>query len=196
MSEKTIRVGIIGAGENTKTRHIPGLQALTNVKIVGVCNKSIDSAYKVAEEFSISSVYENWYDVIYDDNVDAIVIGTWPYLHAPATLLALECEKHVLCEARMAMNAEEALKLGLVNYVVPEDKLEEESNKFAQKFANLSGVILSLTKRAAMQGIDNDFEEVLQKVEYIYNREMMSTKDAQEGLQSFMEKRAPIWQNK
>jgi cyclohexa-1,5-dienecarbonyl-CoA hydratase len=94
------------------------------------------------------------------------------------------------------INAEEALKLGLVNYVVPEDKLEEESNKFAQKFASLSGVILSLTKRAAMQGIDNDFEEVLQRVEHIYNREMMSTKDAQEGLQSFMEKRKPVWQNK
>jgi cyclohexa-1,5-dienecarbonyl-CoA hydratase len=94
------------------------------------------------------------------------------------------------------INAEEALQLGLVNYVVPEDKLEEESNKFAQKFTSLSGAILSLTKRAAMQGIDNDFEEVLRRVEHIYNREMMNTKDAQEGLQSFMEKRKPVWQNK
>jgi cyclohexa-1,5-dienecarbonyl-CoA hydratase len=95
-----------------------------------------------------------------------------------------------------AVNAEEALKLGLVNYVVPEETLEEEVNKFARKFVNLSGVILGLTKRAAMQGIDNDFEQVLQKVEHIYNREMMNTKDAQEGLQSFMEKRRPVWQNK
>ncbi|MEM7394075.1 MAG: Gfo/Idh/MocA family oxidoreductase, partial [Verrucomicrobiota bacterium] len=39
---------------------------------------------------------------------DAIVIGTWPYLHKPITLAALEAGKHVMCEARMAMNAEEA----------------------------------------------------------------------------------------
>ncbi|MFQ3592278.1 MAG: Gfo/Idh/MocA family oxidoreductase, partial [Gemmataceae bacterium] len=38
----------------------------------------------------------------------AVVIGTWPYLHAPITLAALQAGKHVLTEARMAMNAAEA----------------------------------------------------------------------------------------
>jgi len=43
-----------------------------------------------------------------DDDTDAICVGTWPYMHCPVTLNALECNKHVLCEARMAMNAGEA----------------------------------------------------------------------------------------
>src|SRR3989454_7962268 len=42
------------------------------------------------------------------DDTNAICIGTWPYLHAPVTIAALARGKHVLCEARMAMNAAEA----------------------------------------------------------------------------------------
>ena len=40
--------------------------------------------------------------------LDAVVIGTWPYLHCPVTLAALAAGKHVFTEARMAMNAAEA----------------------------------------------------------------------------------------
>ena len=108
MRRETIRIGIIGAGENTKTRHLPRLQEIDGVKMISVCNRSKESGEKVAKEFDIPRVYEDWHDVIYDDDINAIVIGTWPYLHAPATLLAFEHDKHVLCEARMAMNAREA----------------------------------------------------------------------------------------
>ncbi|MBN1482234.1 gfo/Idh/MocA family oxidoreductase [candidate division KSB1 bacterium] len=111
MRKEPIRIGIIGAGENTRTRHIPGLLALDDVKIISVCNRTRESGEKVAEEFDIPRVYEHWHDVIYDDDINAIVIGTWPYLHAPATLLAFEHDKHVLCEARMAMNAQEAHRM-------------------------------------------------------------------------------------
>ncbi len=111
MRRETIRVGIIGAGANTRTRHIPGLLAMDGVKIVSVCNRSRESGERVAEEFDIPRVYEHWQDVIYDDDINAVVIGTWPYLHAPATLLAFDHDKHVLCEARMAMNAEEARRM-------------------------------------------------------------------------------------
>ncbi|KKL09331.1 hypothetical protein LCGC14_2566940, partial [marine sediment metagenome] len=122
-----IRIGIIGAGANTKLRHIPNLQAIDGVKVVGVCNRSRDSSQKVATEFGIPNIYKNWQEVILDGKVDAIVIGTWPYLHCPATLSALEGGKHVLVEARMGMNADEARKMlgasvghpELVTQVVP-----------------------------------------------------------------------------
>ena len=94
------------------------------------------------------------------------------------------------------IDAKEALRLGLVNHVVPEEKLEEEVNKLANKLLNLSGVVIKMTKRAIFQGLNRDFEEVLQKVEHIYNRELMKTKDAEEGLKAFLEKRPPVWQEK
>ena len=108
MSEASIRVGIVGAGNNTRTRHIPGLKAIPGVEIVSVCNRSRESSQRVAKEFGIPRVYDNWLELVESDEVNAIVIGTWPYMHCPVTLAALESDKHVLCEARMAMNAEEA----------------------------------------------------------------------------------------
>ena len=37
----TLRIGLIGAGANTRTRHIPGFQAIDGVEIVAVCNLSL-----------------------------------------------------------------------------------------------------------------------------------------------------------
>ena len=108
---KKIRVGIVGAGENTITRHIPGLLAIDGVEIVSVCNRSLESSKRVCKEFAIESALESWQDLVAADDIDAIVIGTWPYLHRQITEFALAHNKHVLCEARMAMNLQEALSM-------------------------------------------------------------------------------------
>lgn len=104
----TIRVGIIGAGANTRSKHIPGLQAIDGVEIVSVCNRSRESSQRAADEFGIPTVYDEWLDLINADDTDAVVIGTWPYMHERATVAALAAGKHVMCEARMARNATEA----------------------------------------------------------------------------------------
>jgi predicted dehydrogenase len=104
-------VGLIGAGANTKLRHIPGLRAIPDVEIVAVCNRRQESTAAAAREHGISRTYERWEQLIADPNIDAIVIGAWPYLHCPITLAALESGKHVLTEARMAMNAAEAHRM-------------------------------------------------------------------------------------
>jgi predicted dehydrogenase len=108
MAHRTLRVGLIGAGANTRLRHLPGLQALPDVEIAAVCNRRPASTVAVAREFNIPHTYERWEDLIADPDINAVVIGTWPYLHCPITLAALETGKHVLTEARMSMNAEEA----------------------------------------------------------------------------------------
>lgn len=108
MRNDTIRVGIVGAGTNTKAKHIPGLQAIDNVTISGVCNRSKASSEAVAETFGIPRIFDDWRQLVEDQDIDAVVIGTWPYMHGPVGIAALEAGKHVLTEARMAMNAREA----------------------------------------------------------------------------------------
>lgn len=111
MSSGEIRIGIVGAGEITRTRHIPGFQGIPGVRVVGICNRRRETAGRVAREFDIPRIYGNWEDLVADPEVDAVVIGAWPYLHCPVTLAALDAGKHVLTEARMAMNAREAQRM-------------------------------------------------------------------------------------
>lgn len=108
MAEDAVRVGLIGAGRNTRDRHIPGFQKVSGVEIAAVANRSRESGQQVADAFNIPTVYDNWQDLLEDPEIDAICIGTWPYMHSTLTLAALEKGKHVLCEARMAATAQEA----------------------------------------------------------------------------------------
>ena len=122
-----VRVCVVGAGANTTARHIPLLQGIDGVEIVGVVNRSESSSSTVAKRFGIPKTYGHWEQAVADRDTNTIVIGTWPYLHCPVTLAALAAGKHVLTEARMAMNADEAgrmldasqAKPGLVAQVVP-----------------------------------------------------------------------------
>lgn len=111
MNHKVIRVGIVGAGANTVSRHIPGLQAIEGVELVSVANRSRASSERVAQQFGIPQVYDDWRTLVAAPDTNAIMIGTWPYLHCPVTLAAIAAQKHVLCEARMAMNATEACRM-------------------------------------------------------------------------------------
>src|SRR5437868_11050156 len=111
MAQQKLRIGLIGAGANTRTRHIPGLRALPDVEIVAVCNRRPESTQAAAREFNIPRTYPHWEAVVADRDIDAVVVGTWPYLHCPVTLAALAAGKHVLTEARLAMNAAEARQM-------------------------------------------------------------------------------------
>jgi predicted dehydrogenase len=107
----TIRIGIAGAGGIARQRHLPGFARIDGVEVVSVANRSRASSEQVAQEFGIGRVHDNWQALVADPEIDAVVIGTWPYLHRPITLAALAAGKHVLTEGRMAMDAAEAREM-------------------------------------------------------------------------------------
>ncbi len=165
MAQDTIRVGIIGAGGNTRSRHIPGLQAIEGVEIVGVCNRSQESSQRVAEEFGIPKTYGNWQEAIADPDTNAIVIGTWPYMHCRATVAALEADKHVMCEARMAMNATEAhimrevsrQQTHLIAQIVPSPMTLRVDNTIKRLIAEgYIGDVLAIEARAGGAFLDSE----------------------------------------
>mgnify|MGYP003304924705 CR=1 FL=1 len=96
MAEDLIKIGLIGAGGNTRLRHIPGFQEMENVIVDSVCNRSMESGKRVADEFGIEKIYDNWIDVMDDPENDAVCIGTWPYMHCTLVLAGLESGKHVM----------------------------------------------------------------------------------------------------
>jgi predicted dehydrogenase len=119
MAEKNIRIGIVGAGANTRARHIPGFRAIAGVEIAGVVNRTAESTALSAKEFGISKTYPDWRALVNDPEIDAVCIGTWPNLHCEVTLAALQAGKHVLTEARMARDAQEARRMAAAAQAAP-----------------------------------------------------------------------------
>jgi predicted dehydrogenase len=111
MADPKLRVGFVGAGNNTRRHHIPKLKAQPGVELIAVANRSKESGERVAKEFGIARVHADWREVVIARDVDAVCIGTWPNMHCEITLAALAAGKHVLCEARMAMNAAEGRRM-------------------------------------------------------------------------------------
>lgn len=123
----TLRIGVVGAGSIVRSRHVPGFAKLPGVRLEAVVNTTEESSRRAAEEFGFARTHRHWLDLVADPGVDAVVIGTWPYLHEPVFLAALEHGKHVLTQARLAMNAAEGRTMlaaalrrpDLVSMVVP-----------------------------------------------------------------------------
>lgn len=97
----------------------------------------------------------------------------------------------MLLTGRM-IDAETAADWGLVNRVVPPDRLARETRELALQIASASSLTVGLGKQAFYSQIDLD-----QPKAYAYAKEVMSMNalaaDAQEGMCAFLEKRQPVW---
>ena len=109
MKEK-IRIGIIGTGF-ARTVQIPAFCKCEGAEIVSVSSAHLENAERTAREFNIAHYTDDWRETVRNEAVDLISIAAPPIFHREMTLLALENEKHVLCEKPMAMNAAEALEM-------------------------------------------------------------------------------------
>lgn len=94
------------------------------------------------------------------------------------------------------ISAEDAYRLGLVNKVVSQEKLEEEIERFHQRYKIKSAKALELTRYALQRSYDMEFGKALKTMDDIYLGLVMQTEDANEGLNSFLEKRKPVWKHK
>jgi enoyl-CoA hydratase/carnithine racemase len=88
-----------------------------------------------------------------------------------------------------------AAEWGLINLVVPADKLTTSSRALASKIAEASTLVVGIGKQAFYTQIDLE-----QPKAYAYAKEVMSMNalaaDAQEGIGAFLGKRAPCWTGK
>ncbi len=108
MASDTVRIGFVGAGGIVRQRHAPGLQAIEGVELVGVANRSRESSERAAEDLGLRMVFNDWRELVRSDEIDAVVIGTHPYVHREITVAALDAGKHVFSQARMAMDYQDA----------------------------------------------------------------------------------------
>lgn len=93
------------------------------------------------------------------------------------------------------ISAEEALRVNLVNKVVPADQLLTEAKKMAKKFAAQGAVALRLAKSCVNEGLRMDLEMGLE-FEHKCFALLFATEDQKEGMKAFIEKRKPKFQGK
>jgi len=90
------------------------------------------------------------------------------------------------------VSARDAMAAGMVNKVVPMERLEEETFALAKKIAGYSALVLAIGKQAFYQQM-----EMPERKAFHYAKEVISSNavmaDAQEGMKAFLEKRTPVW---
>jgi enoyl-CoA hydratase/carnithine racemase len=95
-----------------------------------------------------------------------------------------------------AINAQQALQMGLVNRVVPRESLKETVDALVKRISEQSGPVLKLLKQVIFEGTWLPFTEALKKAQDIYLNQLFELEDSQEGLRALVEKRKPVWKNK
>ncbi|MDE2867321.1 MAG: Gfo/Idh/MocA family oxidoreductase [Chloroflexota bacterium] len=108
MSNGSLGIGIVGAGDIVRTRHMPNLADVDDIAFVAVTNRRRETAEAFAADHSVPNVVDDWRAVVEHPDVDIVWIGATPYMHARVSVAALDAGKHVFCQARMARNLAEA----------------------------------------------------------------------------------------
>lgn len=105
----TLKIALAGTGYISKI-HAHAAQSL-GLNLTAVVNHKIDSMVEFGKRFGITRQYESVDALLKDGNVDALIVSTPNYLHAPQSIAALNAGVHALVEKPMAMNAQEAERM-------------------------------------------------------------------------------------
>lgn len=111
MSERPLRIGILGAARIAPTAVIDPAKATGVAEVVAVAARDRSRAEAFAREHAIANVADDYEALIAHPEVDAVYNALPPSRHADLTIAALRAGKPVLCEKPFAMATDEALAM-------------------------------------------------------------------------------------
>ena len=109
MSEQAnghLKIGLVGLGWPGE-QHATAIRALPGARIEAACDLSKERRETFAQAFEPGKMYAAYEDLLADPAVDAVIVSLPNFLHASATLAALQAGKHVMCEKPPTMNVAE-----------------------------------------------------------------------------------------
>jgi len=108
MSERKLRVGIIGIGWWSALEHVPQLRATGRVEVVAAARRNPQRLALAQRELELPAVYTDWRAMLAQETLDAVVVSTPHDAHVEPTLAALERGLHVLLEKPLATSVADA----------------------------------------------------------------------------------------
>ncbi len=106
-----VRIAIVGAGAVSDYHHVPAIRLDPRAELVAVCDASSELLEKRRGEWNIDKVTTDYAAVCADPSVDALIVATPNFTHAPISLEAAKHGKHVMCEKPLGVSADEARQM-------------------------------------------------------------------------------------
>jgi predicted dehydrogenase len=112
--EKQINIGVVGCGNHAQIAHLPFLSRNNRCRLVAVCDTDPRKIDHIGTKYNVPRRYQDFQEIVEDEEIEALVIATPNYLHVPMSVTALKYGKHVLCETPMAVNLQEAREVARI----------------------------------------------------------------------------------
>jgi len=105
--EKSITIGMLGAGSFATSTLLPAMKQISGVEFVGLCSATGSHAHHAADKFDFRYCATNEEEIFADSAVNTVVIATRHHLHAKQVLAAAAAGKHIFCEKPLCLTEEE-----------------------------------------------------------------------------------------
>ena len=103
---KKLKIGVIGTGRIGKVHIATLVQSVPQAVVVAIADVNTGSANEVAKSFGITSVFNNYMDVINHPDIEAVVICSPTDTHARYIVDAAKAGKHIFCEKPVDLSLE------------------------------------------------------------------------------------------
>jgi enoyl-CoA hydratase/carnithine racemase len=160
----------------------PSIAAVKGLALAGGCGLALYPDITIATENAKFGVPE-------------INVGVWPMMVSASMLRTVGRKKtlELMCLGEI-IDAREALSIGLINRIVPDDQLEDAVNKIAGQLISKSSAVLKLGIESFYTMSDMEYSKAVMFLREMVTQ-LMNTEDTKEGVTAFMEKRKPVWKD-
>ena len=100
---KKINIGVVGCGTHAQIAHLPFLKKHDRCNLSAICDTDVRKIDHLGSKYNIPKRFQDFQEMVKDPDINALVIVTPNYLHAPMTITALKYGKDVFCETPMAI---------------------------------------------------------------------------------------------
>jgi 1,5-anhydro-D-fructose reductase (1,5-anhydro-D-mannitol-forming) len=103
--------GLIGTGRIADDRILPGINAYSGNKLVGVVSRDQSRAEAIGKKFGAQHAYNNYEEMLRNPEITVVAIHTPNSLHADQAVAAARAGKHVFCDKPMATSVADAERI-------------------------------------------------------------------------------------